>query len=206
MPYELTSIILREYIHDRLVHPTIPSITTEQARERGIIRPEENLSPQAHRISALAVIDVELLNAGELKVVNYKTVIKLGGKERMEYECVYAPRLAKGRGNKPDRISIGLNPEGLDTETSLRFLSQYVDTDHIFEKGQPLYSPERQVALPEWKKVLQRHPSKKSRSSKNPEVSCDILDPKISTERLKRIIYEYMFRPVLWLNAHRDLI
>ena len=86
---------------------------------------------------------------------------------------------------------------GISNKKEVRDFLEYMRGDVIFQKGEPLYSPEREIRLPDWKKVLQRNLLEKQK------MSCFVIDRNVGEERLRKIVYEYMFRPCLYHVFHQ---
>lgn len=70
------------------------------------------------------------------------------------------------------------------------FVKEFVDTDKIFDKGNPLYSEERQQDLPRLRSILKR-------VRKKGKISCQIIDKQVNDETLRRAVWNYMIRPAL---------
>ncbi len=90
---------------------------------------------------------------------------------------------------------------GVENDDFGRFLDRTVNNDRIFEKGQPFYSEERQKNLEKWHKILRRVPDES-------KMICEISDRSVSTDTLRKTIWDYMFKPCLFYfyNAGNNLL
>ena len=95
-------------------------------------------------------------------------------------------------------LKIKTDTVGVNNKTEVISFLDYMQKDVIFQKGEPLYSPEREINLFDWKNVLQREFSGKKHS-----MICSVIDGNVGNERLKDAIYEYMFRPCLYHVFHQ---
>jgi hypothetical protein len=100
--------------------------------------------------------------------------------------------------SKSDRIRIVLDPDikGVDEKDVRKFFENYVENDLIYEKGQALYSLEREKEVIKWRGFLQRVPTK------NSSLVCSVIDDEVSTDLLRKGIYGYMFRPIMYFLFH----
>jgi|GEM_PF-2700935 len=94
-------------------------------------------------------------------------------------------------------IEFEIHPEtpGVNNSDVKSFLESLIEGDRIFQRGNPLYSQEREVNIAKWRAVLRRTPARRAR---NPKMSCLVIDRRIGAEFLRKAIYEYMFRPCLY--------
>lgn len=90
-------------------------------------------------------------------------------------------------------IAIEAHKPGVNGKDVCGFLESFVNEDQIFSRGNPLFSYERADQLHSWQKVLKR-----DYKTCQGKMSCLVADQNISTERLKKIFYEYMVRPCVY--------
>lgn len=96
------------------------------------------------------------------------------------------------------KVQLELESPYIDLDIK-KFLEELVNQDIIFMHGNPLYNEKRQKELPSWKKVLRRVPE----NGLEGKMSCEIVDYRVSTKRLKKIVYEYMVKPFLYCITSR---
>jgi len=163
MPYKLSSVELANYIYERVYDPKF----------RGQRSVEISISEDSKSL---------VLTAPKGNKVIF-TPYFVEGRVTAEGRATY------------DRIEIGIEPDkaGINSKDITGFLEKLVKDDIIFNTGQPLFSYERQEALPAWREVLER-----ANKTKKGKMICLIKDTNVSTERLRKIVYEYMFRPCLY--------
>ena len=110
------------------------------------------------------------------------------GSQNKYYDLV--PKFIKGESGSCDKIELTPRDDSKSPENLAEFLEAEVNSDAIFTKPHRLYSPEREKLLKSWRSVLRRLPA-------NDRMICEVIEPNSSTERLRRIFYEYMARPAL---------
>jgi len=111
-------------------------------------------------------------------------------------KIILRPSFIRGKGG--DRIEIEIEPQkaGVNSSDVESFLD-YLSNDRIFRRGQPLFSHEREEGLKYWTTVLER-----ADDPKKHKLVCNIIDRKVGTKKLRKAIYEYMFKPCRYYLFH----
>lgn len=129
------------------------------------------------------------------KVVTHKHVKKDLEDLRGDFLVIKPYFIPKSKNKNHDKIEIAIEAHkpGINGKDVCGFLESFVNKDQIFSRGNPLFSYERADQLPSWQKSLKR-----DYKICQGKMSCLVTDQNMSTERLRKTIYEYMVRPCIY--------
>jgi len=139
----------------------------------------------------MSLLALEEGKEGKIQLINQRT-------EELGINVSY---IEKSKEREYSEIELLITPgsvrqEDVSEQDVVNFLERLVRKDNLFKEGGNLYNPKKPRELQEFKRTLRRVNTREN------IIICQVIDKQADSEKIKRVAYNYMFRPCLNYLIH----